>query len=147
MNTRRDVEVGIQPVEPDQPSPAAHGHHRPGGDGPAISHWREGPRSLEEAEAEYVAARDAWTAAMKAAASGRPADLASLAIAQSAYEATAVEVERWRSGERVAIAVDPAPTGIDAVVGQELAWRRVHEADPKGRPGLLGRIARRLSGR
>src|SRR6188474_2137121 len=49
------------------------------------------PQSVEEADARYVAARDAWTAAMRAANSGRSADLASLAIAQEAYEAAAAE--------------------------------------------------------
>jgi hypothetical protein len=146
MSTRREVEVGIQPVG-DEPSTPATTHHRLGGEGPAISHWRQGPRSLDEAEAAYVAARDAWTAAMRQAASGRPADLASLAIAQDIYEAANAEVARWRSGERVAIAVDDRPQSLDTIVGQEFAWRRVHEDEARERPGLLGRIARRLSGR
>ena len=51
------------------------------------------PRSSEEAEERYVMARDAWIAAMGKANSGRSADLASLGIAQEAYEQATVEVE------------------------------------------------------
>ena len=115
---------------------------------PALTERRSGPGSREEAEAQYVAARNAWTAAMRAAASGRAADMASLAIAQEAYEHAAVERERWLSGARVAIPIEPESTtkGIDAVVGQELAWRRVHEHNGH-RTGLFRRLARRLTGR
>jgi hypothetical protein len=103
-------------------------------------------RSVEEADARYVAARDAWTAAMRAANSGRPADLASLAITQEAYEAAATERERWHTGTKVAIHVDDEkPNGIEAAVSQELAWRKVlHPEQPKG--GVLARIRRRLRG-
>jgi hypothetical protein len=38
------------------------------------------PRTMEEVEQRYVASRDAWVAAMRAANSGRPADMATLAI-------------------------------------------------------------------
>lgn len=141
MSTRRETEVGIQPA--DAPSPRRHFET---GASP-ISERLRGPRTLDEAEAQYVAARDAWTAAMRQASSGRSADLAALAIAQQAYEAAALEVERARSGPRLAVPIEPEPRSIDAVVGQELAWRRVHEADARRRPGLLGRIARRLTGR
>jgi hypothetical protein len=104
-------------------------------------------RSRAEARERYVAARDAWLAAMKAASSGRPADLAALAIKQEAYEAATAELERWESGERVAIPVETdRVASVDAVVEQELAWRRVHQHDEK-EPGLLGRLARRLRGR
>jgi hypothetical protein len=109
------------------------------------------PRSAEEAEERYVAARDAWTAAMRGAQSGASADLAALAIAQEAYEAALAEKERWASGPRVAIPVEPDPSSdLDAVVGQELSWRRVHEheqeAERKPRGGLGGLI-RWLRGR
>lgn len=106
------------------------------------------PQSFEEAEVRYVAARDAWTAAMRAANSGRSADLASLAIAQETYEAAAAERERWLTGSRViAVPVEPEKrSGIEAAVGQELAWRRVlHPEPPKG--GVLSRVRRRLFGR
>ena len=81
------------------------------------------PMSLEEAEAGYVTARDAWTAAMRRCASGRAADLASLAIAQEAYEQASAEVARWRSGERVAINIEPDAkrAGLDAAIAQEMA--------------------------
>lgn len=141
MTTDRDTEVGIQPLQ------SIHPRRRGGSDAPALSQRRNGPRTADEAEERYVAARDAWTAAMRQAATGKPADLASLAIAQEAYEASAAEVERWRSGGRVPLRIDPKRGSIDAVVGQELAWRRVHEAESRARRGLLGRIARRLSGR
>jgi hypothetical protein len=98
------------------------------------------PRSLAEAEVEYVRCRDAWTAAMRAASSGRPADLATLAICQEAYEAATVERDRWLSGARVAVPVEPetkrAP--YEVVVDQVMAWRDVHE---QGKPrGVVGRL-------
>ncbi|MGH2401742.1 MAG: hypothetical protein ACRDE6_03435 [Candidatus Limnocylindria bacterium] len=107
------------------------------------------PRSLEEAEAQYVTARDAWTAAMRKANSGRSADLASLAITQEAYELATAEVERWRSGATVAISVEPATkrANLQTAIGQELAWRRVHESSQQKHPGLLSRVKRRLTGR
>lgn len=102
-------------------------------------------RSRAEAHEHYVAARDAWTAAMRAAASGRPADLAALAITQETYEAAAAEWERWESGARVAIAVEPdAGSSVGTVVNQELAWRKLHHDEKKS--GLIGRIKRRLGG-
>ena len=107
------------------------------------------PRSHEEAESEFVAARDAWTAAMRGASSGRPADLASLAITQEAYEAAAAELERWRSGAtRIAIPIQPeaSHTSLEAAVGHELAWRRLLHP-PEKKPGLLGRLRRRLTKR
>lgn len=99
-----------------------------------------GALTREEAEGQYATARDAWTAAMRRANSGRPADLASLAIAQEAYEAAAAEVQLWRSGARIALPVQAdRNSGIETAVGQELAWRRVlhHEDKPKG---LLARL-------
>ena len=107
-------------------------------------------RSAEEAEARYVAARDAWTAAMRAAASGRSADLASLAIAQEAFEAASREHVAWSSGAAAAaIPIESQPTrsAIEVIVGQELAWRRVHHEDEESpRRGILGRIGRKLRG-
>jgi hypothetical protein len=98
------------------------------------------PHSLAEAEVEYVRCRDAWTAAMRAASNGKPAALASLAIAQEAYEAATEERDRWLSGIRVAVPVEPqnhrAP--IEVVVEQSMAWRKVHEHEkPRG---VLGRL-------
>ena len=141
MSTQRETEVGIQ-----QASPTSSERHI-GPTTSAISQRLRAPQTLAEAEDAYVAARDAWLGAMRQAASGKPADLAALAIAQEAYEAATSEVERARSGEPAAIPVEPQPRSIDAVVGQELAWRRVHDAETQRRPGLLGRIARRLTGR
>ena len=106
------------------------------------------PRSREEAEAQYVEARDGWTAAMRRANSGRAADLASLAIAQEAFEAASAELELWRTGARVAIPIQPDATHtvLEAAVGQELAWRRVLHPPEKKR-GLFGRLRNRLNGR
>jgi len=104
------------------------------------------PQSVEEADARYVAARDEWTKAMRAANSGRSADLASLAIAQEAYEVAVAERDRWHTGTKVAIPVDTETrSGIEAAVGHELAWREVLHPEPQ-RGGLLSRIRRRLSG-
>lgn len=107
-----------------------------------------GPLSLEEAEAAYVTARDAWIEAMRRANTGRPADLASLAITQGAYELATAEVERWRSGKRVAIPVEPDAkrAGLEAAIGNEMAWRRVHDVIPK-QPGRIARVLRRVTGR
>jgi hypothetical protein len=95
-----------------------------------------------------VAARDAWTAAMRAASTGRPADLAKLALTQDVYEKALAEVELWRSGARIAIPIetDSRDAGLEAAVGQEFAWRRIHQV-PARVPGLLGRLARLLTGR
>ncbi len=104
------------------------------------------PHSREEAEERYIAARDDWTKAMRAANSGKPADLASLALAQEAYEAAVAERDRWLSGGRVAIPVAPAEPrrNIEAAVGQEMAWRAVkHHEEPKG---FLGRLKKRIRG-
>jgi hypothetical protein len=111
------------------------------------------PHSREEAEERYVAARDAWTAAMRAAGSGRPSDLAALAMAQEAYEEALTDRERWASSPSAAIPVDKErPSGLEAVVGQELSWRRVHEHElelerererPRGLRGLIRRVTRR----
>jgi len=102
----------------------------------------------EELETRYVAARDEWMLAMRAANSGRAADLASLAIAQEAYETVAIEREQWLAGGSHAIPVEPATKGqnIEVAVGQELAWRRVLEQKPR-RPGVMARLRRLFGGR
>lgn len=114
----------------------------------ALAQRRAGPRSREDAEARYVAARDAWVTAMHGANSGRPADLAALALAQEAYEAAVNERERWLNGDAIAIPVEAERTtnGIDAVVGQELAWKRIQSAPEEPR-GLLGRLKKRITRR
>ena len=107
----------------------------------------DAPRSRDEAEARYVEARDAWIAAMHRANSGRSAHLASLAIAQEAYEAALAEVEMWRSGHRIPIPIEaPRTVGIEVAVGQELRWRRLHKVPEEPRPGFLARLRRRISG-
>lgn len=101
------------------------------------------PRSLAEAEEQYVTCRDAWTAAMRAASSGRPADMATLAICQEAYEAASLERERWRSGARVAIPIEQPKNerpSIEVVVEQALAWRDVHAHERDKPRGVLGRL-------
>jgi hypothetical protein len=105
-----------------------------------------GPQTHDEAEGQYIAARDAWTAAMRAANSGRPADMAALAIAQEAYEAAAAERDRWMSGSRVAITIEPEDHmgGIETAVEQELRWRKVRH--PHEEQSLLTRVRRRLFG-
>lgn len=112
---------------------------------PSTAPRRASARTCVEAQTAYVTARDAWTSAMKAAASGRPADLAALAIAQETYEAAMGEWDRWESGQRVAITVEQTTSSVGTVVDQELAWRKLHE--PEQRPGLIRRIVRRLGGR
>jgi hypothetical protein len=84
---------------------------------------------------------------MQRASSGRPADLAALAMAQEAYESAMVELDRWRAGERIPLEVQPMERGLDAVIGHELAWRRLHETEGRKRPGFIGRLLRRISGR
>ncbi len=80
---------------------------------------------------------------MRSAASGRPADLAALAMTQQAYEEALAEHGRWQAGPRVDVPVEPdRPRGIDVVVGQELSWRRIHEQEqekPRGLRRLFGR--------
>lgn len=135
-------------------APAAEGaplRHQHSASSGLTAHMARRPHSREEAEERYVAARDAWTAAMRAARSGKPADLAALAMAQDAYEAALAEKQRWDASPRVPIPVGPdRPSGIEAVVGQELSRRRVQEREralaeqrPTGLRGLLARIRRR----
>ena len=98
-------------------------------------------RSREEAEERYAVAHDAWIAAMRRASSGRPADLATLAIAQESYEAALAERAMWASGRRIAMPIDrwPAGASIERAVGQELAWRQVRDAGHRPR-GVLSRL-------
>ena len=105
------------------------------------------PRSLEEAEAQYVVARDAWTAAMRRASSGRPADLASLAIAQEAYEMASAQRDGWQAGRNVTPVEDRSrPRGVEVIAHQDLAWQRVRQGTDR-HPGRLRRLTRRLLGR
>lgn len=119
---------------------------RPSGESTGRLHREaDGPRSREEAEAQYVAARTVWVDAMHKASSGRPADMASLAIAQEAYERAAVERARWANGPKAHVPVQPAPRkDVEIALGQELAWRRVREAEHRPR-GLIGRLFGRRS--
>ena len=96
--------------------------------------------SLAEAEAHYTDCRDAWTAAMRAASSGRPADMATLAICQEEYEAATAERDRWLSGARIAIPIRPEAERppIDVVVDQTMAWRDVRQHEKPRR--LFGRL-------
>ena len=135
-------------LEPQTPAPA-----RPSSEPRAAKRRRSVPsRATEialygqELEDRYVTAREAWTKAMHTANSGRSADMASLAIAQQAYEAVAAEREHWLTSGRVAIPIQPSPklSSVEIAVGQELAWRRIHEHPSRG--GLFSRIRRRLTG-
>lgn len=147
MTARRAPETQPHPETPanDTPrSPVAppRGRAATGVERPAAP-----PRSLEEAEAQYVVARDAWTAAMRRASSGRPADLASLAIAQEAYEMASAQRDGWQSGRNVIPVEDrPRPRGVEVIAHQDLAWQRVREGADRP-PGRLRRLGRRLLGR
>jgi hypothetical protein len=74
--------------------------------------------------------------------------MAALALAQEAYEAAVTERDRWLNGNHVAIPIEAEQPGggLDAVVGQELAWRRIH-ATPAEPKGILGRLKRRITRR
>lgn len=84
---------------------------------------------------------------MRASTSGRPADLAALAIAQEAYEAATAEREHWARQQAVAIPIETAAPrrNLDIVVGQEAEWRRVKERESDG-GGLIGRVKRLFGG-
>jgi len=84
---------------------------------------------------------------MHLANSGRSADMASLAIAQEAYETVMAERERWLASSRVAVPIEAPDTRhtIEIAIEQELEWRRVHEPPPP--TGIFGRIRRRFRGR
>lgn len=137
-------------TELDQPIALRYRHAASSG----VSERRARPPSThEDVEERYVAAREAWTAAMRAAQSGKPADLAALAIAQDAYETALAEKQRWDAAPRVAVRIEPdRPHGIDAIVGQELSWRRIHQLEQEhhqsqSRPRGLRGLVRRLRGR
>lgn len=128
-------DVYVSPAETTEPEPS-----------PSRFTQRLRAASEQETEAAYVAARDAWTAAMKAANSGRSADLASLALAQETYEAAVAERARWvrpAPTVRAAIPVE-APGGtpeLDTVVRQEVDWRHVNDPRPtRGFKGFVKRI-------
>ena len=136
-----ETEAAAAPPAPLAPNNDTTGHS-------ALAQRRAGPRSRDEAEAHYLAARDAWVAAMHAASSGRSADLAALALVQEAYEAAVAERDRWLNGNQVAIPIEvekPA-RGLDAIVGQELAWRAVKQHEDRPR-GFLGRWRKRITRR
>lgn len=101
----------------------------------------------QDVERRYLAARDAWLKAMHGANSGRSADLAKLAIAQEAYEAVATEREHWIDSGRVAVPIhdDGERHDVEIAVGQGEAWRSILAKTP--RPGIVGRIRRRLGGK
>lgn len=142
---RRAAELETQAAAAPQ-APAVHNTHDTVGHSALAHRLVAAPHSREEAEERYIAARDAWTKAMHAANSGRPADLASLALTQEVYEAAVVERERWLAGGRIATPVERAEPrrNIEAAVGQEMAWRAVkHHDEPKG---FLGRLKKRLRG-
>ncbi|MGH2417021.1 MAG: hypothetical protein ACRDFY_01680 [Candidatus Limnocylindria bacterium] len=151
MSVYRPSDPAAEPAAPESSTPgsaplADRGSERAEAtstNGPAV-----GPLSLEAAEARYITARDAWTDAMRRCRSGRAADLASLALAQEAYELATAEVQQWRSGGRAAIAIEPEArrTRLEAAIGQEMAWRRVHQVTPK-KANLIARTLRRLTGR
>lgn len=147
MKRRSDALAGTEPAEAATARPASHGLDGTGHASPVERHSL--PRNLAEAEERYVAARDAWTRAMRDANSGRPADLAALALAQESFEAAVAERDRWRAAPNVAIPVDPEDRrrDVEAIVGQELAWRRMREEDQARarRRGLLGRLFGRKS--
>lgn len=147
--TDTDRRLATTEQEPSAPGPLRH-RHAPSS---RMADRLARPRSREEAEQRYVAAREAWTAAMRAANSGKSSDLAALAMAQEAYEEALADRERWASSPQVALPVgEERPSGLEAVVGQELSWRRVHEHEleierarerPRGLRGLVRRITRR----
>ena len=145
MTKRQAPEIESQapiPARVDHPKSidSNRGDHTVAGD---IRHY------AADLEMRYAAARDAWKLAMHAANSGRSKDLASLAIAQEAYEELAAEREHWIASGRTAIPVEPDPQRhdieVEVAVGQELQWRKVLQpATPKG---FLARIKGRLGGR
>jgi hypothetical protein len=139
MSVGRQPRSGAEQDDAGQAAPSAPARRRTTS-GAGVSSAPERPHNRDEAEAQYVAARDAWIAAMHRASSGKPAHLATLAITQEAYEAATAEVELWRSGARIPVPVEPERTvGIEVAVGQELTWREIHAPKPK-KPGLLARL-------
>ena len=146
MRARRLGQAGMAGEAPSSPPGAPPVPHRREASTSGAAPWHDRARSREEAEERYAVAHDAWIAAMRGASSGKPADLATLAIAQAAYEAAVAERDLWASS-KVAIPVHEDPkAGIDVVIGQEEAWRRVRAA-ARAHRGLIGRMVRRLRGR
>lgn len=144
MSTRRRAEPGISDADTQQRSRLRHEPDAPPASPLAarIHH----SRTAVEAEERYIAARTEWITAMKAAASGRPSDMAALAIAQEAYEHAMAERDRWLSGKLVAVPIQTeAARDTDVVVEQELSWRKVHEP-PTPKAGLVRRVLGRLTG-
>ena len=140
-----------RPTKPDTSAEASEVSPRlPAADSPSREGRRyhgdsDAPRSREEAEERYIAARTVWVDAMHKASSGKPADLASLAIAQEAYERAALDRTRWQNGPRAHVPVEPPPKrNVEIALGQELAWRRVRETEGRRR-GLIGRLFSRRS--
>lgn len=126
-----------------------NGHRRLSGGSAALG-ARRAPRPVtqEEVAEQYLAARDAWVSAMRAAQSGKAADLAALAMAQDRYEAALAVKQRWDAAPRATIPIGPdRPRSVDAIVTQELARRRVqehHHELEEARPGGLRGFFRRL---
>lgn len=146
MTRRPQADAGTDaPIEPEVVRPARpHRTTSPGTDRPSAA-----PLSKEEAEAEYIAARDAWIDAMHRASSGRSPELASLGIAQEAYEKASAQREGWVAAHaRVAIPIRPAEPrrSVDVVVNQDLAWRRIRDVGDR-RPNFVVRLMRRLTRR
>lgn len=105
---------------------------------------------LGAAESNYDACRQAWLDALRASRSGRNADLARLAVAQTAYEEAQAELDRARAEDALQLqrleAVrrrrDEVNRRAEAIANQAAAWNRVHESRPERR-GLLSRLFRR----
>jgi hypothetical protein len=143
MSARRVRETQVGPDAPSAPAPRSPAVPSRGPTPKGFERIATPPLSLEEAEAQYLVAREAWTGAMRRASSGRSADLASLAIAQEAFEMASAQRDGWQAAARPA---SPArersqPRGVEVIARQDLAWRRIRES-PRRRPRLLGRVAR-----
>lgn len=113
------------------------------------------PRELDDdvaaVEARYEAAHQAWLDALRVCRSGKPADLARLAIAQRTYEELSVELERAHreAAERQvrleALRARRLETArrAETIANQAAAWMRIHQ-EPRQSRGLRGVIARLL---
>ena len=106
-------------------------------------------RSLDELIAEQRATEERWRRALKAANSGRPKDLADLALAQEAYVAAGAALARARRDadeESHRQAVErarrtEAQSRLAIIVAQEQRWHDVANGDDQ-RGGFLGGIRR-----
>jgi hypothetical protein len=109
--------------------------------------------SVAELAAAYATAEERWRRALKAANSGRPVDLAELALAQEAYVAAGTALRRAqreeseqsrRMAEMRARRME-AESRLAVIVAQEQAWREVAHSDGSSGSffGRLGRIFRR----